>query len=107
MRSRPSKVSPAMATCIPYRPLSWNTTLIDLMKLDVEMPSKIVDINGLALDIIQETPEGGLQIGAMARNSTVAHHPLVQQRYPVLAEALLSGASGQLRNMATIGGNLM
>jgi xanthine dehydrogenase YagS FAD-binding subunit len=75
--------------------------------LDVESPGKVVDINRLPLADITETAEGGVRIGAMARNSAVAHHPLVRERYPLLSEALLSGASGQLRNMATVGGNLM
>src|SRR6202042_86611 len=83
------------------------TTLIDLMKLTVERPKEVVDINGLALDRIESTPTGGLIIGALARNSDVAHHPTVQRDYVVLSQALLSGASPQLRNMATTGGNLL
>jgi xanthine dehydrogenase YagS FAD-binding subunit len=87
--------------------IAGGTCLVDLMKLDVEEPQEIVDINRLPLTAISETADGGLEIGALARNSTVARHPLVVERYPILAEALLSGASAQLRNMATVGGNLM
>jgi xanthine dehydrogenase YagS FAD-binding subunit len=83
------------------------TTLIDLMKLDVEHPDQLVDINALPLARIETAPGGGLVLGALARNSTVAHHPAVQRDYPVLSEALLSGASPQLRNMATTAGNLL
>jgi xanthine dehydrogenase YagS FAD-binding subunit len=87
--------------------VAGGTTLIDLMKLAVERPKQVVDINGLALDKIESTPTGGLIIGALARNSDVAHHPTVQRDYAVLSQALLSGASPQLRNMATTGGNLL
>ena len=89
------------------RYVAGGTTLIDLMKLDVEQPSRVVDINGLPLDTVEETKDGGLRLGALARNATVAKHPLVLERYPVLSEALLSGASPQLRNMATTAGNLL
>jgi xanthine dehydrogenase YagS FAD-binding subunit len=87
--------------------VAGGTTLIDLMKLNVERPKQIVDINVLPLDKIQAAPDGGLIIGALARNSDVAHNPTVQRVYPVLSQALLSGASPQLRNMATTGGNLL
>jgi xanthine dehydrogenase YagS FAD-binding subunit len=87
--------------------VAGGTTLIDLMKLNVERPREIVDINGLPLDHIEPNPTGGLVIGALARNSDVAHHPTVQRDYPVLSQALLSGASPQLRNMATTAGNLL
>jgi xanthine dehydrogenase YagS FAD-binding subunit len=87
--------------------IAGGTTLVDLMKLHVERPREIVDINGLRLDSIQPGPPGGLIIGALARNSDVAHHPTVMRDYPVLSQALLSGASPQLRNMATTGGNLL
>jgi xanthine dehydrogenase YagS FAD-binding subunit len=89
------------------RLVAGGTTLIDLMKLTVERPKEIVDINGLALDRIESTPTGGLSIGALARNADVARHPTVQRDYAVLSQALLSGASPQLRNMATTGGNLL
>lgn len=86
--------------------LAGGTTLIDLMKLNVETPRTLVDINALALAKIEETADGGVRIGAMVRNSDLANDARIQQRYPVLSEALLAGASPQLRNMATVGGNL-
>jgi xanthine dehydrogenase YagS FAD-binding subunit len=87
--------------------VAGGTNLIDMMKLYVERPGVVVDINSLPLDSIQATPAGGLQLGALARNSDVALHPVVKRDYAVLSEALLSGASPQLRNMATTGGNLL
>jgi xanthine dehydrogenase YagS FAD-binding subunit len=87
--------------------VAGGTTLIDLMKLNVEQPTTIVDINSVPLDTIERAADGGLMIGAMVRNSDLAHDAMVQQAYPVLAQALLSGASPQLRNMATTGGNLL
>ncbi|MDB5992835.1 MAG: FAD-binding molybdopterin dehydrogenase [Herbaspirillum sp.] len=91
----------------PVRFLAGGTTLLDLMKLNVEQPQRVLDINRLPLDKIEQSADGGLKIGALVRNSDLAHHPLVMQRYPVLSQALLSGASAQLRNMATTGGNLL
>ena len=87
--------------------VAGGTTLIDLMKLNVERPNHIVDINVLPLDKIETASDGGLILGALTRNSDVAHHPMVQRSYPVLSQALLSGASPQLRNMATTAGNLL
>jgi xanthine dehydrogenase YagS FAD-binding subunit len=87
--------------------VAGGTTLIDLMKLNVETPAAVIDINRIALAEITRTPEGGLRIGALARNADVAHHPDVASDYPVLSQALLSGASAQLRNMASTGGNLL
>ncbi len=87
--------------------VAGGTTLIDLMKLNVMRPSMLVDINLLPLDKVEKLPAGGLRVGAMVRNSDLAHNDLVQQQYPVLSQALLSGASPQLRNMATTGGNLL
>jgi xanthine dehydrogenase YagS FAD-binding subunit len=87
--------------------VAGGTNLIDMMKLDVEQPSALVDINELDLSAITPTPSGGLRLGALARNSDVAHHPTVLRDYPVLSQALLSGASPQLRNMATTAGNLL
>lgn len=87
--------------------LAGGTNLIDDMKLGVETPQHLVDINRLPLDRIEEKSDGGLRIGAMVRNSDLAWNDAVRQRYPVLSEALLSGASAQLRNMATTGGNLL
>jgi xanthine dehydrogenase YagS FAD-binding subunit len=88
--------------------LGGGTNLIDLMKMGVETPTQLIDINRLPLAQIEELPGGkGIRIGALARNSDVAEHSLIKQRCPVLSEALLSGASPQLRNMATVGGNLL
>ena len=88
--------------------LGGGTNLIDLMKMGVETPAQLIDINRLPLAEVKELPGGkGFRIGALARNSDVAQHPLIQQHYPVLSQALLAGASPQLRNMATVGGNLM
>jgi xanthine dehydrogenase YagS FAD-binding subunit len=87
--------------------IAGGTNLIDLMKMDVERPTKLIDISRLALDKVEETSDGGLRIGALVRNSDLAYHPLVEQRYPVLSSAIRAGASQQLRNMATTGGNLL
>lgn len=87
--------------------VAGGTTLIDLMKLNVETPKTLIDINGLPLDKIESTPDGGLRIGATVRNNDLAHNTIVEQRYTVLSQALLAGASPQLRNMATTGGNLL
>lgn len=87
--------------------LAGGTTLIDLMKLSVETPARVLDINRLPLDTIEATPDGGLKVGATVRNSALAHHPTVQRDYAVLSQAILAGASAQLRNMATTAGNLL
>src|SRR6266702_6501879 len=87
--------------------LGGGTNLIDLMKMGVEAPKELIDINRLSLAQIEELPGKGVRIGALARNSDVAEHELIKTRYPVLSEALLSGASPQLRNMATVGGNIL
>jgi xanthine dehydrogenase YagS FAD-binding subunit len=87
--------------------VAGGTTLIDLMKLSVETPARLIDINRLPFDKIETTPDGGLQIGATVRNSDLAHHATVQRDYAVLSQALLSGATAQLRNMATTAGNLL
>jgi xanthine dehydrogenase YagS FAD-binding subunit len=87
--------------------IAGGTTLIDLMKLNVETPSRLIDINRLPLEEIEPAPGGGLKIGATVRNSDLAHHPTVEKDYAVLSQALLSGASAQLRNMATTAGNLL
>src|SRR5256886_2610523 len=87
--------------------IAGGTNLLDLMKLQVETPSTLIDINRLPLDKIEETPEGGLRVGALVRNSDLAADPRVRQRYAVLSRALLAGASAQLRNKATTGGNLL
>lgn len=87
--------------------IGGGTTLIDLMKLNVETPLRVLDINRLPLDRIESTPDGGLKIGATVRNSDLANHPSVRRDYPMLAQAILNGASAQLRNMATTAGNLL
>nr|WSX19115.1 xanthine dehydrogenase family protein subunit M [Streptomyces tubercidicus] len=87
--------------------ISGGTNLLDLMKLDIERPSHLVDISRLPLRDIEELPDGGLRIGAQAANSDVAADSRVRTRYPVLSEALVAGASGQLRNKASTGGNLL
>ena len=87
--------------------LAGGTNLLDLMKGDIEQPAVLVDITRLPLRDIAELPDGGVRIGALARNSDTANHPLIRQRYPLLTQALVAGASPQLRNMATVGGNLL
>lgn len=87
--------------------IAGGTNLLDLMKLQIEIPTHLIDVNGLGLDAIEPTPDGGLRIGAAARNTDLAAHPVVRRDYGVLSRALLSGASGQLRNMATTAGNLL
>src|SRR5258707_6191877 len=87
--------------------MAGGTTLVDLMKLNVERPAEVVDINRLPLDKIEATGDGGIKIGATVRNSDLAHHPAVQRDYAVLSQAILAGASTQLRNMATTAGNLL
>jgi len=87
--------------------IAGGTNLVDLMKMYVETPALLININSLDLQKIESLPHGGLRIGALVRNSDLAWHPLIQKRYPVLSQALLSGASPQLRNMATTGGNIL
>jgi xanthine dehydrogenase YagS FAD-binding subunit len=87
--------------------IAGGTNLIDLMKEDVERPTRLIDITRLPLKGIEQTADGGLRIGALVPNSDLAYHPLIAERYPLLASAILAGASAQLRNMATTGGNLL
>ena len=87
--------------------IAGGTNLLDLMKYDVEQPPRLIDISRLPLKAVEETPGGGLLIGALVPNSDLAYHPLIEQRYPLLASAILAGASQQLRNMASTGGNLL
>jgi xanthine dehydrogenase YagS FAD-binding subunit len=89
------------------RYLAGGTNLVDLMKLGVEQPAQLVDVSRLPMDAVEELPDGGLRIGANVRNSDLAVSESVRERYPLLSQALLSGASGQLRNRATIAGNLL
>lgn len=97
----------AMADARGAKFLAGGTNLVDLMKQGAERPAQLIDITRVDLGKIEELPDGGLRLGALARNSDTADHPLVRQRYPMLAQAILAGASPQLRNMATNGGNLM
>ncbi|WEX74864.1 xanthine dehydrogenase family protein subunit M [Sinorhizobium numidicum] len=101
----------AAAAAVAARPeakfISGGTNLLDLMKLEIERPAHLVDISRLPLDEINETPEGGLRIGAQVRNSDLAADPRVRSRYPMLSHALLAGASGQIRNKASTAGNLL
>jgi xanthine dehydrogenase YagS FAD-binding subunit len=87
--------------------IAGGTNIVDLMKMYVETPVVLVDINHLNLNKVETLPHGGIRIGALVRNSDLAYHPLIQKYYPVLSQALLSGASPQLRNMATTGGNIL
>jgi xanthine dehydrogenase YagS FAD-binding subunit len=87
--------------------IAGGTNLVDLMKLEIETPAHLVDINALPLGGIEETPEHGLRIGALVTNSAVAADMNVRRKYPLLSQAILAGASGQLRNKATTGGNLL
>ncbi len=108
--ARPENVSAALdATLHNTLPkyLGGGTNLVDLMREEIERPKTLVDLTRLPLDTIEELPGGGLRIGALVRNSHLAGHRLVRERYPVLSQAILMGASAQLRNMATTGGNLL
>ena len=87
--------------------LGGGTNLVDLMRENIEQPAALVDVTRLGLSGITETAGGGISIGAEVRNSAVANHPLIRRRYPVLSQAILFGASGQIRNMATVAGNIM
>ncbi len=87
--------------------IAGGTNLVDLMKMLVEQPTKLIDISRLPLDKVEETAGGGLRVGALVRNTDLAYHPLVETRYPVLSSAIMAGASQQLRNMASVGGNLL
>lgn len=113
---RPADATAAIATAAQsktaqqgaeVRFMGGGTTLLDLMKLNVETPDRVLDINRLPLDKIESTPDGGLKIGATVRNSDLAFHAKVQSDYSVLSQAILQGASAQIRNMATVSGNLL
>ncbi|ESQ79378.1 xanthine dehydrogenase family protein subunit M [Asticcacaulis sp. YBE204] len=107
---RPATIGEAIAAlnAVPdARALAGGTNLVDLMKYEVARPSRVVDINRLPLHDIEETAEGGVKIGALVSNADLAWHPLIETRYPLLSSALLAGASPQLRNAATTGGNLL
>ena len=103
----PAEAAAAVSQHPGARFIAGGTNLLDLMKLQVETPSHLVDVNTLGLDKIEPTPEGGLRIGALVRNTDLAADPRVRRDYAVLSRALLAGASGQLRNRATTAGNLL
>lgn len=105
--SSPREAVAAMARKTGSKFIAGGTNLLDLMKLQVETPTHLIDINDLGLDKIEPTIDGGLRIGALVRNTDLAAHEVVRRDYAVLSRALLAGASGQLRNQATTGGNLL
>jgi xanthine dehydrogenase YagS FAD-binding subunit len=104
---QPDRAIDALSQTAGAKFLAGGTNLIDLMKDGVEHPTRLIDINRLPLKSIDQLPDGGLRLGALARNSETANHQLVRQNYPLLSQAILSGASPQLRNMASNGGNLL
>lgn len=103
----PAEAAAAAARQLGASFIAGGTNLLDLMKLQIEAPTHLIDVNGLALDRIEPTPEGGLRIGALVRNTDLAADARVRRDYGVLSRALLAGASGQLRNKATTAGNLL
>jgi xanthine dehydrogenase YagS FAD-binding subunit len=103
----PAEAAQSVARTPGARFIAGGTNLLDLMKLQIETPAHLVDLNGLGLDKIEATPEGGLRIGALVRNTDLAADTRVRKDYGVLSRALLAGASGQLRNKATTAGNLL
>jgi xanthine dehydrogenase YagS FAD-binding subunit len=105
--STPAQAAAAVAGTPDAKFIAGGTNLLDLMKLQIETPRHLVDVNGLGLDTVEPTAEGGLRIGALVRNTDLAAHPRVRKDYGVLSRALLAGASGQLRNKATTAGNLL
>ena len=103
----PAEAAAAAAKVPGSRFIAGGTNLLDLMKLEIETPPHLIDVNGLSLDKVEETDDGGLRIGALVRNTDLAADHRVRRDYPVLSRALLAGASGQLRNKATTAGNLL
>ncbi|CAN7367274.1 xanthine dehydrogenase family protein subunit M [Phenylobacterium sp. LjRoot219] len=103
----PAEAAAAAAKSPGAKFIAGGTNLLDLMKLEIETPNRLIDVNGLALDRIEPTPEGGLRIGALVRNTDLAADPRVRRDYGLLSRGLLAGASGQLRNKATTAGNLL
>ena len=103
----PAEAAAAAARHPSARFVAGGTNLLDLMKLQIETPAHLIDVNGLALDKIEPTEDGGLRIGALVRNTDLAADERVRRDYGVLSRALVAGASGQLRNMATTAGNLL
>lgn len=105
--SSPADAAAAVARSPGAKFIAGGTNLLDLMKLEVETPTQLIDVNRLALDRIEPAPDGGLRIGALVRNTDLAADPTVRRDYGVLSRALVAGASGQLRNKATTAGNLL
>lgn len=105
--STPAEAAASIARTPNAKFIAGGTNLLDLMKLQIETPAHLIDVNGLGLDTIEPTPEGGLRIGALVRNTDLAADARVRRDYGVLSRALLAGASGQLRNKATTAGNLL
>src|SRR5215207_1988120 len=103
----PAEAAAAAARQPGSKFVAGGTNLLDLMKLEIEIPTHLIDVNGLGLDKIEATPEGGLRIGALVRNTDLAADERVRRDYGVLSRALVAGATGQLRNMATTAGNLL
>jgi xanthine dehydrogenase YagS FAD-binding subunit len=103
----PAEAAAAAARIAGAKFIAGGTNLLDLMKLEIETPAHLIDVNGLKLDTIEATAEGGLRIGALVRNTDLAADPRVRRNYGLLSRALLAGASGQLRNKATTAGNLL
>jgi xanthine dehydrogenase YagS FAD-binding subunit len=103
----PAEAAAAASRIAGAKFIAGGTNLLDLMKLEIETPAHLIDVNGLALDTIEATPEGGLRIGALVRNTDLAADERVRRDYGLLTRALVAGASGQLRNMATTAGNLL
>jgi xanthine dehydrogenase YagS FAD-binding subunit len=103
----PAAAAAAASRIADAKFIAGGTNLLDLMKLEIETPAHLIDVNGLALDKIETTPDGGLRIGALVRNTDLAADPRVRRDYGLLSRALLAGASGQLRNRATTAGNLL
>ena len=103
----PAEAAAAAARIAGAKFIAGGTNLLDLMKLEIETPAHLIDVNGLKLDQIEATAEGGLRVGALVRNTDLAADPRVRRDYGLLARALLAGASGQLRNKATTAGNLL
>ena len=106
-RAQDNNAAISMAALRDAKFVAGGTNIIDLMKLNIEKPKQLVDINRLKLAAVETLPNGGVRVGALVKNSDLAYHPDVMRKYPVLSEALLSGASAQLRNMASVGGNLL
>jgi xanthine dehydrogenase YagS FAD-binding subunit len=103
----PSAAAAAAARAPGAKFIAGGTNLLDLMKLEIETPTHLIDVNGVGLSSIEPTPDGGLRIGALVRNTDLAAHPRVRAEYALLSRALVAGASGQLRNKASTAGNLL